>query len=131
MEEQLKARLRAMAGLAALVGTRIWPLVRPQGSDLSALTFQVISTERGYTHDGAIGLTRSRVQFDSYGESYGDAKLVSRALIDGIEPEATVDGIRFVRAFLAGERDLSITDVAGGDKVFRNSLDFFVWWQPA
>ncbi|AHE56011.1 tail completion protein gp17 [Sphingomonas sanxanigenens] len=130
MEEALIARLLAFAGIANIVGERVWPLVRPEGTPLPALTLQVISPNRTYTQDGPSGFYGPRVQFDSWGASYEDAKLVSRQVTAAVELPAIVGGIRFDAGFLDSERDMPITDIPGGGKAYRVSQDFFVWWKP-
>ncbi|AHE55909.1 tail completion protein gp17 [Sphingomonas sanxanigenens] len=130
MEESLRNRLLAYADLSALVARRIWWIDRPQGSSLPALTLQLISPNRTYTLDGPSGFYGPRVQFDSWGASYADAKLVSRIVTAAVELPATADGIRFDAGFIDSERDMPITDIPGGGKAYRVSQDFFVWWKP-
>lgn len=131
MEEALIARLLAFAGLSALVDDRVWPIERPEGTSLPALTLQVVSPQRTYTHDGASGFYGPRVQFDSWGETYAAAKLVARQVTAALEvTDVEIAGVRFDAAFLDAERDMGLDDIPGGDKAFRVSQDFFVWWQP-
>ncbi|AHE52636.1 tail completion protein gp17 [Sphingomonas sanxanigenens] len=129
MEEALRDRLLANPGLSALVGDRIWWVERPQSSALPALTLQLISPGRTYTHDGPAGFYGPRVQCDSWGGSYGSARLVSRALLAAIEPATTVGGVEFKAAFLDSERDMPVSEMPDRTTIFRVSQDFFVWWK--
>lgn len=128
MEESLLARLRANAGLLALVSDRIDWIERPQGDALPGVTLQVIDPGRHYTLDG-YGLNGTRVQIDSWGSIYDDAKLVARAVLEAIEPAATQGAIEFSRSFLDGGRDHKPVDLPGGGKVFGVSQDFIIWWK--
>lgn len=78
----LVAHMGATAAIAALVGTRIYPLFRPQGSALPCIVWQVISIPRDYHLAGASNLPVARVQIKSVGLSLEDAKLVAKALGD-------------------------------------------------
>lgn len=129
MEEALVARLLASAGVSALVGTRIHWIDRPQAEALPAVTLQLVSASRSYTFQGPCGLSGSRVQFDSWGRTYAEAKTLARAIRDEMEPPATQDDIEFSASFLDSEQDMPTEDIAGGVKVHRVSQDFFVWWK--
>jgi hypothetical protein len=130
VEEDLRSRLIAEAAVLALVGTRVSWVDRPQGSALPAITLQMISPGRIYTHGGANDLADSRVQIDCWGDSYGAARGVARAVLAAMEAGVTQGNTDFARAFLDGERDMPAEDLAGGVKVFRTSMDFIIWHQP-
>lgn len=134
MEEALVTRLRATAAIAALAGTfhgrpAIDWIERPEV--LPAVTLQDITGGRIYTHGGAVGLGDPVVQIDCWAKTYGTAKLLARAVIAEMETQETVGGIRFGFSFLEDSRAMKPEDLGGGIKVFRQSLDFRVWHQPA
>lgn len=129
MEEALIARLLATTGVTALVSTRIYWVERPQAKALPSITLQVISPGRSYTFGGADGTADPRVQVDCWGRSYSEAKAVSRAVIDALEPPASQDGIEFHKGFLDAASDEPVEDLPGGGKVYRVSMDFFLWWR--
>lgn len=131
MEEALRSRLRANAGIAALVGVRVDWIERPQGSGLPALTLQIVSPGRDYTYDGASGTASPRVQADCWGSTYLEAKQLSRALIAAMEPRATQGGVKFGPSFIDAARDMPPEELDGGTKVYRVSLDIIVWNSPA
>lgn len=98
-EVALRARLVAVPAVAALVGgaaaPRIYPLIRPQGTGLPALTYQRIAEQRSDpltkppypTPPGATAprlLTLTRFQYDAWAGKYPDvvqlALEVQRAL---------------------------------------------------
>jgi hypothetical protein len=155
MEEALLARLRATTAVTALVGTNnsraaIDWIERPEA--LPALTLQDITAGKIYAHGGAVGLANPVVQIDCWGRTYGEAKALARVVIaemettekvfgpavdqslilDFINQTYTVDaGILFDESFLVASRAMEPDDLGGGLKVYRQSLDFSVWFQPA
>lgn len=134
MEEDLKTRLRADAGLIALLGTHSRnnrPMIdwgtRPDDKALPALVMFKVSPGVEYDQDGATELEGPRVQFSVYAESYGETALVFRRLRELIENPATVGSTYFDRAFLDAERDLDPKDIAGGERIFHRSADYIIW----
>ena len=126
MEEAIINRLLATAGVTALVGTRVYPGARTQGSALPALVFNRISGVRDYTMTQASGLVESRVMVDVWAASYGAAKTLARAAraaLSGIS--GTFSGIEIQGVFLDGERDSFEGEAP--KRLFRVSMDFKVW----
>lgn len=80
VEQDIYAFLIANSGVAALVGTRIYPLMIPQDADLPAVAYRRIDTPRHYSHDGYSGLARPRFQFDCVGSSYSSARALAAAV---------------------------------------------------
>lgn len=80
-EEDLVAHLLADSGVTALVGGRVWPLMRPAGGQLPALTYQRIAgVPLNDLAGDRSGLTRLRVQFDGWASSRLSAQQVADAL---------------------------------------------------
>ena len=131
MEEALTARLLAAAPLTALVGSRINWGERPKKEPLSAITMLIVSPGRNYVHAGADPTGSPRVQFDCYAATFAQAKAIARALRDILETPAVQDGIAFSKSIHEAERGPLIEDTGGGLKVYRVSMDFFVWFSPA
>lgn len=106
LEEGIYAHLTDDAGVAALVGTRIYPLQVPQDVTLPAVAYQRISGPRDHAHDGPTGLVRARVQFSALGSTYLEAKTVTEALraaLDGFK--GTMGTVEVQTVFLENERD--------------------------
>lgn len=131
MEIALLARLKANAGLQALISDRVDWVQRPPGDALPGVTLQVINLGRGYTHDGADALCNSAVQIDCWGSSYQQAKQVAQATISALEPAAVQGSTSFAESFLSISRDFPPEDIGGGAKVHRVSQEWSIWWQPA
>lgn len=128
MEEALVARLLAAPAIVAIAGDRVNWIER--AASYPALTLQMITSGRNYKFKGAMQLHRPRIQFDSWAETYGEAKLLKRATLAVVEPAGDVAGVRFSQSFLMSERDLPFETAPDGQKAFRISFDMFVWWNP-
>ena len=89
LEVGLISYLEGYAGLAALISTRIYHMMKPQSVVYPCVTFQRIDTPRIHTMDssGATGtLARPRIQFDAWADTYTAAKNITdqlRAALNG------------------------------------------------
>lgn len=128
MEEQLRARLLATAGVTALVGQRINWGAHPQGEAFPALVLTVISGAEGYTLTGRDGLLQGRVQVDCYAATYGAAKVLSRAVVASLGGYSSA-GFRGV--FHVGTRDSREGGSNEAERLFRVSLDFTTHWRAS
>jgi hypothetical protein len=127
MEEALVAYLLANAGLAGLVGTRVYWVERPQAEQLPALTLTKISAPRAYTMKGSAGLVAARVQVDCWAETFGTAKLVARSLVAAIGGRRfDAGGVSFRGVFVEDENDTS-EPRPGGGRMSRTRLDLLLW----
>lgn len=134
MEEALKTRLRAASGVAAVVATHngrpaIDWIERPEV--YPAVTLENITPGRVYNFDGPRSLEEPVVQVDCWARSFGETKLIERAIIAELEQSATVDGVAFQNGFLAASRAMNPEDLGSGIKVFRMSLDFRLFFTRA
>lgn len=128
MEEAIIAMLLADSGVAAEIGTHVYPGRAPQGVDTSYALVRSITRLPDYTMGGASGYEERRFQIDVYAETYTKAKLTARAIVDALSGFRGAKGSVFIQGiFLDGERDLPVADE--DDDVynrFRTSLDFFI-----
>lgn len=125
--ETVRTLLVSDPAVAALVGTRVYPLELPQSCQLPAIVCTVVSdvSEESFTGKVATTLKASRVQVDCYarptgaGGAYAQARAVARA----------------VETVLA---DLSDSDLTGSHETSRDlydnltqyhrvSMDFTIW----
>ena len=127
MQEDLIAYILADAGVSAAVSNRVFWTQRKQGSALPAVVLTTISSRRDYAMGGPSGLVESRVQVDSYGETYAAAKSAARSVITLLSGAKVVHGsTQFDGAFVDGERDSFESD----PNSFRVSVDLLIWHQP-
>lgn len=78
----LYGRLAGDSGVAALVGTRVYPMMLPQTPTLPALSYQrVSSTEQ----NGTTTLRTTRYQVDCWAESYSVGQSLASAVKTAME----------------------------------------------
>lgn len=124
IEEALYTYLIAHAGLSALVGDRVYPLVAPQDATYPLVVYQRISGIRIHSHSGPSGLASPRFQFSAWGESFSDAKNVAeqvRLALDGYA--GTMGSLAVGACLIATELDQYEPDTG----LYRTILDFFIW----
>jgi len=123
--QDLIARLRGDAALAAVFGTRIAFFEAARSwSAYPRLVLQEVSPGREYTLAGPDGLDSPRVQFDIFAET--DASLLAgeAALIEEMEIGATEGGTRFAPGFLEARSMPDPGDLANQRRILRLALDF-------
>lgn len=80
IEDALYSKLAGAAGVAALVGTRIYPAPLPEGAALPALTYQVISSPRNVMFGGDDGWRDPRVQITAWASTQKGAEALAVAV---------------------------------------------------
>lgn len=126
LEAGIYAHLIADSGVAALVATRIYPLLVPQDATLPALAYQRISGPRDHAHTGATGLAFARMQLTYVAASYNEAKSLGeavRAAMDGLK--GSMGAVTVGACLLDNERDDWAT--AFEKPVVRH--DYLIWYQ--
>lgn len=79
----VRSYIAADSGVSALVSTRIYPDVLPQGykaSDGPALTYEIISTVHDHMLNGLAGIARSRIEFIAYASTRAGCNAVAEAV---------------------------------------------------
>lgn len=103
----IHGRLGAVAGVTALVGTRIYPSRLPQGPTYPAIRYQVIDAPRTHLMTRDPGEVHARVQVDSYSKTYAQAQAVAAQVRLALSRwEGTAGGVTVEHVFLDDERDL-------------------------
>lgn len=120
-ESSLRAYLIAQPAIAALIGTRFYPVRLPQDPTLPAITYQTIAGGEGTTHEGASGLARTRVQFDCWASTKGQVLALAKALRDAL---ATVNP-----GWMGAER-INDMDVPESEPVlWRRMVEYRFWYE--
>lgn len=128
LEEGLVTYLKANGGVAALVGTRVYPLILPQEATYPALAYMVVSDDRPQSHSGPTGLATPRIQIDCWGATYGATKLLERAVRLALEGYVGAMGSVTVRGvFLDTAQDLFDEEA----QKYRVRMDFFISYREA
>ena len=134
MEEALIERLRGSSSIANACGSYLgspaidWLERSPvlPSAVINSITAGVI-----YAHTGGLNLGNPTVQIDCYAATYGEAEILSRAIIEEMEVNATVSGIEFDESFVLRSDDMEPENLPNGQEVFRITLDFSIWFSPA
>ena len=119
IEIEVYKYLSQYAGLTALVGDRIYPMILPQDAVLPAVTCEKISGQRINTKFGPAGLVRARIQVSCWAKGYLVAKQVAeqvRLALAGF-PGGTV--------YLENEVDL----YEEGTGIYHVPVDFTIWYE--
>lgn len=131
MEEALTNHLLAGTALSSLVANRITWATRPQASALPAVVLHKISGAPLYADDGETGLFDGRIQVDSWGRTYSEAKNAARAVKDrlaGPDGRFASSGFDFRVSFLEDEQDTFERGTAG-DGLYRTRQDFIILYK--
>lgn len=127
IETDLYAYLAAYSGLTALVGTKIFPIVAPQGTARPCVVFLKVANDRKYTHTGFAGLSETRVQVSCYADAYETDGATVGALAIAAQVTAAMEawpGAAGIQAVFAdGERHIYEEET----DVHHIPLDFIVW----
>lgn len=122
--EALVAAVTADGAVAALIGTRFFPVGARQGASYPYATWQVISTQGAAHLDGPSNLDWPRVQINAWADTAMAALALAeavRAAIDGIP--STAAGLSFV-ATLQDQRGPAPDEET---RKFGVSQDYFLW----
>lgn len=132
INEAVYQHLVATAGVAALVGTRIHPLVIPQriaatSQRVPAVVYSISGVDRAVSYCGTDRLVRSTLGIDCYAAGYDAARAlataVRTALVDFFGPmgSATVVPVRTCNI----ETEFDLMDIEPG--LYRVSQQWTIW----
>ncbi len=121
-EADLSAHLAADGTITAITQDRIWPLIRDEGSDLPAISHQVVTAMPATDLDGDdTTLFNYRVQMDIWAYSYDAARTLAELVRTRLKtPAATFSAL----SQPGGGGD----DYEPETKIFRVSMDFSMWY---
>lgn len=86
VEETFRDWLVADSGVTSLVGTRIYPVVAPNGADLPFCVFTKVSDVPVVGLDTASeGVRFARIQVSCFGDRYSEAKDVAEAIRQALD----------------------------------------------
>lgn len=132
-EVALRARLLAVAGVSALVGTRVYPVILPQNPTFPAITYQRIGGRRESSFAGPIGLAGPLYRLDCWGGAAGTGYAAAKGLANAVRLaldgwKGVVSGITVQACFLDGEPEDIFEDEVG---VHRVAMEVRMWWNEA
>lgn len=131
LEQAVYSRLTGHAGLAALVGSRVYPLVLPQRPTLPAVTYQRVEALRQSAMGVDTGLASARVQVDSWATTYAGSKGVAAQVRAALQRwRGTEAGVTVEDAFLERDQDLFEDEGSSAEgKLYRVSQDYLIWYR--
>lgn len=127
----LNTHLRADVGVAAIVGTQVYPGIPPERSVAPFISFRRIAYENVRHLGGLSGLAKHKMQIDCWGATSLDSISVSEAVRDAVDhfrgPMGT-EALEIRLAILDTQNDdpERPTDAAEND-IHRNRVDVEFW----
>lgn len=135
LKDALVVELRANAGVAAIVATRVFRGIAPQGQALPYLTLQLISNDHQDHMTAASGLADARIQVSSWDKTEHGAEALANAVREALDgfTQATLGGSGYTadvrRISLEGEAENYVAPMAGDDVgVFGVMQDYGIWY---
>lgn len=126
LEEDFRSLITANAPLMALVRVVAWN-ERPQGSQLPAITLNLISQPHRYTYSGADTLIQSRVQADIWALSTKAVIDIDRLLVPVVDGfRGTIGNTEFSVIFIESRFDGTEDPATGSAPIHRISRDLMV-----
>lgn len=136
----IRAYVLGDAAIAAVIGTRFYPIKVPQNPTYPAITMQRISGVRFPPLKGRASLARPRYQFDVWTKegvlnAYATSQSLGQLLLARLEGknvdllDASVSPAEYRRFSFEfdSDHDSFETDVNGG--FYRYTADYFIWHQ--
>lgn len=121
----LRTYLLTQTDITDEVGTGIYPLFIPQGSEPPCLIYQQIDADRQKTYDGTNGLVGALIQVDCMAVRYGDARRMADAVRTAlVDFRGDMAGTAVRDCSIVADQDLS--EIEPG--YFRISLNFNLWY---
>lgn len=117
IEEDIVAALNANAAFSALVGTRLFPLFRPQNSPLPSVAYQRVSTAPENSLLGFSNLEQVRIQFECFAKTVLEAKTLASVL------RTAIDAAPSLKATCVYVAD----DIDAETRNFRVFVDYNFW----
>lgn len=105
-EAFLYQRLASQTAVSSLIGTRVYPLLAPQGTPMPLVVYQRTGVDRPQSLSGNVGNPVVTLQLTTYGTSYTSVKSIARAVrlaVDGWT--GTTAGVTIQRSTLVTEAD--------------------------
>jgi hypothetical protein len=95
LDSDLYSGMTGYAGLYDLIGDRLYPVSRPQGATLPAMTYQLISHPREQAINGTIAGGLARVQFSYWGTTHDAVEAIGSQLVAALVAwsASTVHGV--------------------------------------
>ncbi len=134
IEKAIYSLLSGDPTLSGLVGTRIDPVLVPQGTAMPAVTYMQIPSRRDDTLGGPTGLVQSRWQFNCWASTTAEARTVASALRQAISGYSGSGTGVVIQVIMAPDQEIDISANPAGKNVARRygkTQDFEIWFCEA
>ena len=108
-EAFLFQRLTSQTAVSQYIGSRVYPLIAPQGTPLPLVVYQRTAVERPQSLAGNVGNPLVTLQLTTYGTSYTSVKTIARAV------RIAIDGWTGTTASVTLQRTTLLTEADGVD----------------
>ena len=115
VEQIIYSVLTSDADVAALVGDRVYPVVRPGDTAVPAIAYQLIDNVRHHGCGGASGWAESRWQLNCWAATFDGAIALAEAAIKALDGWS---GARVDHIFVVDEGDLPAVEPANEQLTF-------------
>jgi len=133
IEEAMRRRLSASAGLVAVVSTRIYPLVAAQTATLPYLVYTRIDGDPDHHMSAESGFATMRMQIDAYAASYTAVKALAnlvRLALNGYQGTVTAgeNSVNIGSIRLENDQDIAplLSDGEDVPRYYRVTQDYIV-----
>lgn len=113
IEQVVAARLLAWSAIAALVGTRIEPVVMQTSSSSDALVYRRLYGERSYNLVGAEGVATVQIELMCWSQVYARARTMADEVRQALD------------AWSSATDDVEIASVTDGADTYEQELEMF------
>jgi hypothetical protein len=127
IEAGIYSRLSGSTAITALVGTRVYPQVVPQGASYPNIRFAIITDEVVHGMSGPTTLRQASLQIDCYSQnSYSGSISIAEAVMNQLNTNSTTFGsiaIENSHVTSAGDEPAFAPTDGSDDYIFGRSLD--------
>jgi len=129
VEERLYSILTGDPGVAALIGTRLYPDAAPQGAALPYAQYDQAGREQAMTHDGPVDLNSYLMGISMFAASKAGAKSLARAVRAALNgSRSSAGGLRLLGVLDESEDGDSDQPLDGGEQGrFSCSATYRIW----
>ena len=130
-EAVLRSAMLANSPVAALIGTRVYPVIAPSSASLPFVTWRRVSVRRQQTLSAPMGMPVTTIEYSIFGITYEQAREVAdamRAVLDGYG--GTLNNTEVKQTSLEQESDDFVT-LAGAElpPAYQITQQYDVLWQ--
>jgi hypothetical protein len=119
--------LLAASGVAALVSTRVYPVVAPQATAASHIVVHLIAEDDDMLLRGTAGYPNARVSVECRASTFTAVNALAEAVKSALQPLHLVTYAGVTVSFQKQGSDYS--DFADESKTHRRIMDFYARWQ--